>query len=79
MTIETRFVTCDRCGGDGVLVFGTFEYEPGCGYGHESSDERPCPVCDGAGVIEREVKPLSMEEALALDQEKLDALLEETP
>ena len=40
---------CEACEGSGVVVFGITVYEPGCGYSHESSDERICEVCNGSG------------------------------
>lgn len=43
---------CDACLGSGVEVFGITVYEPGCGYSHDSTDERPCPACGGSGRIE---------------------------
>lgn len=44
-----QIFTCEACDGSGVEVFGTWIYEPGCGHGHNSTDERPCGACNGAG------------------------------
>ena len=44
-----QWFVCNACEGSGVEVFGTWVYEPGCGFGHASSDERPCRECNGAG------------------------------
>jgi DnaJ-class molecular chaperone len=52
-----EIVTCDACDGYGNEVFGITVYEPGCGFSHDSTDERPCKHCGGAGVIYREAQP----------------------
>lgn len=44
-----QWFTCEACDGSGVEVFGTTVYEPGCGFPHSSTDERPCSTCGGAG------------------------------
>lgn len=44
-----QWFTCPACDGSGVEVFGIRVYEPGCGFAHDSSDERPCPECRGDG------------------------------
>jgi DnaJ-class molecular chaperone len=44
-----QIFTCEACEGSGVEVFGTWVYEHGCGFGHNSTDERPCGACNGAG------------------------------
>lgn len=49
VTPDPTWVTCDACGGYGAEVFGTRVYEPGCGFAHDSSDERPCEKCHGNG------------------------------
>jgi DnaJ-class molecular chaperone len=48
-TVPQKWFVCDACDGSGVEVFGTWEYEPGCRFGHDSTDERPCPQCNGDG------------------------------
>jgi DnaJ-class molecular chaperone len=40
---------CEACGGSGVIVFATRIYEHGCGFAHDSTDERPCEDCLGTG------------------------------
>jgi DnaJ-class molecular chaperone len=67
---------CDACDGSGVEVFGTFVYEPGCGFGHDSTDERPCGKCNGAGGWVDDVEPdqRDMTSALRADAEKLRQL-----
>lgn len=47
-------LVCEACDGSGVEVFSVTVYEHGCGYSHDSTDERPCRVCDGAGRIRPE-------------------------
>ena len=42
---------CEACGGSGVIVFATRVYEHGCGFAHDSSDERRCDVCLGTGKV----------------------------
>lgn len=44
-----QWFTCDACDGSGEEVFGIWVYEPGCGYGHTSTDGRPCSKCCGEG------------------------------
>lgn len=44
-----QLIECNACDGSGVEVFGTWVYEHGCGYGHNSTDERPCGKCNGNG------------------------------
>lgn len=45
-------MTCPNCDGSGVEVFGITVYEHGCGYSHDSTDERPCPTCHGSGRLD---------------------------
>lgn len=40
---------CRACDGTGEIVFATWEYEPGCGFGHHGSDARACERCGGQG------------------------------
>ncbi|MGY2995482.1 hypothetical protein [Mesorhizobium sp. URHB0026] len=49
MNAEPR--DCEACGGSGEVVFGIWVYEHGCGFGHESSDARPCEECHGTGLL----------------------------
>ena len=63
---------CEACDGSGEIVFAIWVHEPGCGYGHESSDGRPCEECNGTGRIEPYAP--RMERALEMDGEKLRAL-----
>lgn len=44
-------VTCEACDGSGVIVFAIRVYEHGCGFAHDSSDERPCEECHGTGKV----------------------------
>jgi|GEM_PF-7073153 len=44
-----QLITCEACDGSGVEVFGITVYEPGCGFSHPSTDERPCGHCAGLG------------------------------
>lgn len=64
---------CEACDGSGVFVFATTVYEPGCGFSHASSDERPCAECGGTGRPPRDGYP-SMRRALEMDGEKLRQL-----
>lgn len=50
MTAEPK-KDCPACDGSGVEVFAVTVYEPGCGYSHDSTDERPCPTCNGVGEV----------------------------
>lgn len=44
-----QWVVCNACKGSGVEVHRIWVYEPGCGFGHDSTDERPCGKCNGEG------------------------------
>jgi DnaJ-class molecular chaperone len=44
------------CEGSGVETFNIVVYEPGCYFTHDSTDERPCPECNGNGFTV-EVQP----------------------
>lgn len=46
---KEQWFVCDACDGSGVEVFGVRVYEHGCGFAHDSSDERPCERCGGVG------------------------------
>ena len=41
--------TCEACDGSGVEVYGVTIFEHGCGFHHDSTDERPCRECEGRG------------------------------
>lgn len=56
------FATCSHCSGSGVEVFRVTVYEHGCGFPHDDSDERPCPACNGEGVLETEAEPITLED-----------------
>lgn len=72
---EPRFVVCPECDGSGVVPgYGVVVYERGCGFSHVEDNEERCPECQGTGEVERDVRPLTLEEALELDAEKLEAL-----
>lgn len=47
---------CESCDGAGEIVFAIWVYEPGCGYGHESSDAEPCRECGGSGRTDRSLR-----------------------
>ena len=52
MTRQDMYPTpCPGCDGYGVIAYAITVYEHGCGFPHESSDERPCPGCDGTGSV----------------------------
>lgn len=64
---DVRFVLCERCGSEGRL------------YSGHSNDPNPrdvgrCSDCDETGYAEVPVEPMTMEEALELDGEKLRQL-----
>lgn len=44
--------TCAHCGGDGYIIRSIWVHEPGCGYGHDSTEEVRCEACDGKGSTE---------------------------
>lgn len=52
--MNTRFVTCEYCDGEGRKYFG------------HPNDPEPmsstCPVCQGATVVEIETEPVEMED-----------------
>lgn len=64
MCAPLELVTCEACDGSGVEVFGVWVYEHGCGFGHNSTDERPCERCGGLGEFVQEAagQPLSAPE-----------------
>ncbi len=64
---------CEACDGSGVEVFAIRVYEHGCGFAHDSTDERPCRECGGSGRVEPPAD-LTMRRALELDGEKLRQL-----
>jgi DnaJ-class molecular chaperone len=53
--VPQQLDTCGMCEGSGVETFNIVVYEPGCYFPHDSTDGRPCPECNGAGVIVSEV------------------------
>lgn len=57
MEAPQQWFVCDACNGSGVEVFGIWVYEPGCGFGHDSTDERPCGKCAGAGGWPDDAEP----------------------
>lgn len=65
------FVVCERCGGDGgwSVEHTHNPFTDRIGY-----RDVVCPDCDGAGEIEVEFAPLTMDEALEADGEKLRQL-----
>lgn len=70
---------CEHCDGEGVVVVGIWVHEPGCGYGHDSTDEVMCTRCQGTG--KRGNEPFNyyrhdreMMRALETDGEKLRQL-----
>jgi len=46
---QSPFVPCGYCEGSGVEVYGVTVFEHGCGFHHDSTDERPCRECGGNG------------------------------
>lgn len=51
-----EIITCDCCGGLGYYVIGIWVYEPGCGFGHSSTDEVRCENCNGLGEFIEDAK-----------------------
>lgn len=51
-----EIITCDSCDGRGFHVVGIWVHEPGCGYGHDSTDEIRCDVCLGLGEFIEEAQ-----------------------
>lgn len=47
--METRFVPCEACGSEGRIYRG-HPNDP------NPTDEGPCPVCEGTGMMEVEVE-----------------------
>jgi hypothetical protein len=47
--VPQRLDACGMCEGSGVETFNIVVYEPGCYFTHDSTDERPCPECNGNG------------------------------
>lgn len=76
-TVPQQWFVCEACDGSGVEVFGTWEYEPGCGFGHASSDERPCSNCDGAGGFLGEAEGGGPDPDDERDRRRDDALWEQ--
>lgn len=52
------FVVCPCCAGSGIIAQAITVYEPGCGFPHKDTDERPCPECDGTGIHETTWEPV---------------------
>lgn len=44
-----QWFVCDECNGSGVYAYRITVYEPGCGFPHDDTAEKPCPECNGAG------------------------------
>jgi hypothetical protein len=53
---------CPACDGYGVTAHRVTVYEHGCGFPHSDTDERPCERCGGAGYIEDDVEPITLED-----------------
>lgn len=64
---DYRIIPCEYCGSEGRILRGhpNDPYPRDCG---------PCPVCEGTGSEVIEVEPLTMDEALEADGEKLRQL-----
>ena len=62
---------CPACDGSGVEVFGITVYEPGCCFSHDSTDERPCRLCDGSGLADRKYEPDSPPYPVKMNDEDL--------
>lgn len=63
---DFRIVPCGGCDGSGVEVFGVTVYEHGCGFSHDSTDERPCRACNGTGSEIVPVEPITLEDLEAV-------------
>lgn len=72
---DPRFVPCDECNGTGEITVNDtpFRDDP------YRVKEVPCPACGGEGVIEVDTETMTLEEALILDAEKLEALMKTGP
>lgn len=59
--MNTRFVPCEACGGEGRDIRYGLTYEPGCGHPHRGEVDRGiCPVCQGERVVEVEAVPVTL-------------------
>lgn len=72
---DVTFVTCPACEGYGAIVVGHGRWPDGS----ENNEEIKCDECDGTGEKMVEGRPLTLEEALDIDAEKLAALGVEPP
>lgn len=68
------FFACPNCEGYGAIVIG-HGYWPD---GSENTEERKCEECDGTGQVLQEGRALTLDEALELDAQKLEALMGDT-
>lgn len=71
---EQQFVVCDECNGMGEWDEGPINTGGPAPVDPEYRAVK-CPQCDGTGRMEIEVEPMTLEDALELDQQKLDALI----
>jgi hypothetical protein len=55
-------VPCPTCRGLAVTPRAVWVYEPGCGFGHDDTEEDACPECEGAGQLLVEGAPITMED-----------------
>lgn len=44
-------VTCEECGGEGIVEYEVHTYAPGCGFPHRDVEARRCLACDGQGIF----------------------------
>lgn len=68
---DTRIHTCPECGGDGG-----WDVPHGVNYhdGSPLTHWQKCLGCGGKGEVEIETQPMTLEDALELDRQKLGAL-----
>jgi hypothetical protein len=50
---EFRYALCEACGSEGRIYSGNDPHP---------RDEGPCPVCDGTGVVESKVEPITLDD-----------------
>lgn len=62
MCAPLEIVTCEACDGRGFHVVGIWVHEPGCGYGHNSTDEIRCDECLGYGEFVEEAEGVVMDD-----------------
>lgn len=44
-------VTCEACGGEGLISTRATVYEAGCAFPHDDTDEVKCEQCGGYGTV----------------------------